>query len=430
MKKFTFKKGIRVPHNKITCGSPLTECPAPSTVYIPLAQHIGKPAVCCVSVGDKVKAGTIVGRADGFVSANVFSSVSGTVKAVERRKTPNGACAHVVIENDFRYETESLPKLANIDKDVLIERIAAAGIVGMGGAGFPASVKYSPKKSVDTFILNAAECEPYITCDHRLLLEQTECVLKGAAYLAAALGLDSFKIGIEDNKLDAVERINAIAAEKGMRAEVILLESRYPQGAEKQLIYAVTRRKVPRGGLPADVGVAVGNVHTAYAVCDAVVNGTPLYRRAMTGAGAVERPSNIWVRTGSKLSDCLEFCGGAKADCVKTLAGGPMMGTALDHTDYAVTKTTGALLLLDKKLVETSQPQPCINCGKCARACPMNLMPMYIDAYTLAENYGEAKRYGALDCIECGCCAFTCPAKRTIVQSVKVAKRKIKELGL
>ena len=430
MEKKTFKKGIKVPHNKITQAFPLAECPAPETVYIPMSQHIGKPAVPCVSVGQKVKAGTAVGRADGFVSADVFSSVSGTVKAIERRRTPNGACTHVVVENDGLYEVESLPKLTEFDKNSLIKRMKDAGLVGMGGAGFPSHVKYAPKTPVDMFVINAAECEPYITCDHRLIVEHAESILKGAEYLTKALGLDEFYIGIEDNKPDAVSELNRAAEKLGINVKVTVLKSKYPQGAEKQLIYAVTHRKVPRGGLPADVGVVVGNVHTAYAMYDAVTNGTPLYRRAVTVTGAVNKPSNLWVRTGTLFSDLVDFCGGTTGEVVKTLSGGPMMGAALDGTDYSVTKTSGALLFLNKEQSESVQPQRCINCGKCAKACPMNLMPMYIDAYTLAGDYATAKRYGALDCIECGCCAYVCPAKRTLVQSVKLAKKKIKENGL
>lgn len=431
MKSKSFKKGIHTPHNKITEGAPLTECPAPKTVYIPLAQHIGKPAVATVAVGDTVKIGTQIGRADGFVSANVFSSVSGTVKAVETRKTPTGRCEHIVIENDGRDEVQLLPPLNDRSRESLLARVKDAGLVGMGGAGFPTHVKYSPKSLVDTFIINAAECEPYITCDYRLLVEHTERVLKGARMLAELLGLNEFYIGIEDNKPQAIDALITSAVATKISAKVVALKSKYPQGAEKQLIYAVTGRKVPIGGLPSDVGVVVGNVHTSYALWDAVENNMPLFKRALTMCGgAISKPQNLWVRTGTTYSDCVEFCGGIKDDCVKTISGGPMMGFALDDTDYSVTKTTGALLFLSGAEANTLNPSPCINCAKCAKACPMNLMPMYIDAYTRRGDYATAKRYGALNCIECGCCAYSCPAKRPIVQSVRLCKRKIKELNL
>lgn len=430
MKTATFKKGIHPPHNKQSCDSALVECPAPSVVYIPLSQHIGRAATLCVSVGDAVKAGTLIGKAEGL-GANIFSSISGVVKGVEHRKTPTGACDHVVIENDGKYESVSLPKLSDRSKESVINRIKEAGLVGMGGAGFPSHVKYSPKKQVDTFIMNAAECEPYITCDYRLLVERTKEVLKGAALLAGALGLNSYYVGIEDNKRKAVEAIENTACELGLDVKVVVLKSKYPQGAEKQLIYAITKRKVPSGGLPADVGVVVGNVHTAYAAYDAVENGTPLYRRALTVCGGgIKEQKNIWARTGTLYSDCEKFCGGATEDCVKTISGGPMMGFALNDTEYSVSKTTGAILFLSSKEANMLSPGPCINCAKCRSVCPMNLMPMYIDTYAQNGDYGSAKKYGALNCIECGCCAYTCPAKRPIVQSVRLAKRMIKERGL
>lgn len=431
MEAKSFKKGIHPPHNKATENSPLVECEPPDIVYIPLAQHIGKPATPVVAAGDTVKAGTLIGRADGFVSANVFSSVSGVVKSVETRKTVAGSCLHIVIENDGLYETRSLPPIPDRSRESLLERVKDAGLVGMGGAGFPSHVKYSPKTPVDTFIINAAECEPYITCDYRLLVEHTEKVLLGAGMLASILGLKEYYIGIENNKPSAIAALERISADSRLPVKVIPLKSKYPQGAEKQLIYAVTGRKVPIGGLPADVGVVVGNVHTAYALYDAVENNTPLYRRALTVCGGgIQKAANLWVRTGTLYSDCVRFCGGVSDDCVKEISGGPMMGFALDDAEYSVTKTTGALLFLNRAEANVSQPSPCINCAKCARVCPMNLMPMYIDAYTLRGDYATAKKYGAANCIECGCCAYTCPAKRPIVQSVKLCKRKIKELKL
>ncbi len=430
MESKTFKKGIEVPHNKQTKDNVLCDCPTPATVYIPLSQHIGKSAVPTVAVGDSVKIGTLVGKGDGLVSANIFSSVSGVVKSVECRKTPVGAsCTHIVIENDGKHEETLLPPIKDFSPQSLLERMKDAGLVGMGGAGFPSHVKYAPKSKVDTFIINAAECEPYITCDHRLLLEKTESVLKGAEYLMMTLGLNKISFGVEDNKLDAIERLGKISSEMGVNAEIIVLKSKYPQGAEKQLIYAVTGRKVPRGKLPADIGVVVGNVHTAFAMYEAVELNKPLYRRAVTVCGdGITKTANLWVDIGTRYSDCVEYCGGVKADCVKIISGGPMMGFALDGLDYSVTKTTGSILALGSKSANIAKPQPCINCAKCAHACPMNLMPMYIDAYTQRGDYSAAKRYGALDCIECGCCAYTCPAKRPIVQSVRLCKAKLREV--
>lgn len=431
MQTKTFKKGIRVPHNKRTGDRPLEDCAVPDVLYISVAQHIGKPAVPVVAVGDTVKAGTLIAAADGAISSNIFSSVSGKVVAVEKRKTPTGAASHIVIENDGKYDEQKLPPLESRDKDAVLDRIFEAGIVGMGGAGFPTRVKFAPKTPVDTFIINAAECEPYITCDHRLLVEHTKEVLCGAALLAGVLGLDKFIVGIEDNKPDAIKALEDAKTELGIACDIVALKSKYPQGAEKQMIYAVTGRKVPAGGLPADVGVVVGNVHTAYAVYDAVENNTPLYRRALTVCGGgIKDAKNLWVRTGTRYSDLDAFCGGATDDCVKIISGGPMMGFAIEGEDYSVTKTTGAILYLSKSEANVLQPRPCINCSKCAKACPMNLMPMYIDAYALRGDFANAKKYGAMNCIECGCCAYSCPAKRPIVQSVRLAKRKIKEAKL
>ncbi|MBD5132221.1 MAG: electron transport complex subunit RsxC [Clostridiales bacterium] len=432
MRSKTFKRGIKVPHSKQTSEQSLAECATPALVYIPLSQHIGKPAAPCVSVGDEVKAGTLVGEGDGFVSANVFSSVSGVVKSIENRRTVSGKrCAHVVIQNDGLYQTQYLPDIADRSPESLLQRIKDAGLVGMGGAGFPSHVKFSPKAQIDTFIINAAECEPYITCDYRLLVEHAKSVIIGAGYLAKTLGLDKVFFGVEDNKPKAIEILNATARELEKNIEVVPLASKYPQGAEKQLIYAVTGRKVPIGKLPADVGVVVGNAHTAFAMYEAVELNKPLYRRALTVCGdGVTVTANLWVRIGTLYADCVAFCGGVKDDCAKLISGGPMMGFALDSLDYSVTKTTGSILALSGGRANTQNPQPCINCAKCASVCPMRLMPMYIDAYTLRGDYKSAKKYGAESCMECGCCAYTCPAKRPIVQSVKLAKAKIKELNL
>ncbi len=421
----TFKKGIHPPHNKLTHSAAITVCDAPNELAIPLSQHIGKSAICTVAVGDKVKAGTRIGAADGFVSADIFSSVSGVVKAVEKHKTVTGSCLHVVIENDGEYSEEKIKKPEQPDQTEIRELLRRAGLVGMGGAGFPAAVKYAPKNRIDTFILNAAECEPYITCDDRLLSEHTREVLRGAEMLALALGLKEFHIGIEDNKSEAISIVERTISSEKINAKVDILKSKYPQGAEKQLIYAVTRRKVPIGGLPSDVGVVVGNVHTAYSLFEAAENGTPLYSRAVTVSGDVSSPQNLWVRNGTPLKYIAEKCG-VDPSCVRIVSGGPMMGFALPDLDYYTTKTMGALLFLTRKDSNVDKPSPCINCGRCASVCPMNLMPMYIDAYTQIRDYGTAEKYGAKNCIECGSCAYVCPAKRPIVQSVRLCKKMLR----
>jgi electron transport complex protein RnfC len=434
----TFKHGVHPAANKgLSDKKNIVFMPPPSVVYISTAQHIGKAAKPLVAKGDRVIEGRKIGEADGFVSAPVFSSVTGTVREIKTLNTPLSRAEHIVIERDeTSEETFRFKPLAEKERtgENILQRIQECGIVGMGGAGFPTHVKLRPKDKVDTFIINAAECEPYITCDYRILLEYTEPFLRGALYMAKAVGLNKVYIGIEDNKADAANFVAGVAAEKKYDVEVVTLKSKYPQGAEKQLIYAMTGRKVPTGALPSKVGVVVDNVHTALSVCLAVEDGQPLYKRIMTVSGdAVNEPKNFWAAGGSLYSDIIAFCGGVKDGenaPVKLISGGPMMGIAVSDDEIASTKTTSCLLLLSEKEAFTGQPQPCINCGKCAAACPMRLMPMYIDSYILNGDVGGAVKYGAKNCIECGCCAFACPAKRPLVQSIRLAKKKARENNL
>lgn len=426
----TFKHGIH-PHSFkwMTEGAQTRTMPAPATVYIPVAQHIGKPAKPVVAPGDSVKRGQLIAAAEPGLSANIFASVSGTVKAIEDRVTVTGKCLHIVIENDGAFDTVSLEPMPGDEwtKEQLLARIAECGIVGMGGAGFPTAVKLDHRTSVDTFIINAAECEPFITCDYRILLERTDDFLDGALLLAKAAGVNHVTVAVEDNKRDAAQVISDRIAENQLNAEVVIVKTKYPQGAEKQLIYAVTKRKVPVGKLPSAVGCIVCNVHTAYSTHLAVRKGQPLYERYMTVAGrGVQTPSNLLVAIGTTYADAIAFCGGDRDEVVKLISGGPMMGLAVAGAEISVTKTSGSLLLLTREEAFTDSPGPCINCGKCAKACPMLLMPMYIDACALHGDLDGAIKYGAKNCIECGCCAYVCPAKRPLVQSIRLAKKKIK----
>ena len=435
---FTFKGGVHPPaHKELSDRKNVEYMPPPATVYIPLSQHIGKPAKAIVAVGDKVAEGQKIGEADGFVSVPVFSSVCGTVKAVENRATAFGKCKHIVIERSSDEETPAafrFPPLDSRDGASILRRIQESGIVGMGGAGFPVHVKLSPKEKIDKFIINAAECEPYITCDYRIMLEYTEQFLRGALYMAKAVGLDKAIVGIESNKTDAADFVSRVAKEKGYNVEVAVLKTKYPQGAEKQLIYAMTGRVVKAGGLPSGVGVIVSNVHTALSVALAVEDGQPLYKRIMTVTGdAVEEPKNFWCFTGTTYDDAVNFCGGAKTGedaPVKCLNGGPMMGVSVSDETIACTRTTSCILLLGKKSAFTGNSMPCINCGKCASACPMKLMPMYIDSYMRTGDLKGAVKYGAKYCIGCGCCAYVCPAKRPLLQSIKLAKKESMEAKL
>lgn len=428
MRSKTFKYGIHPEEKKeISKGMAIRElCPG-SLVKIPLDQHIGKPAVAVVAPGDAVKQGTLIAAAGGFVSANIHSSVSGTVKKVELQ--PNfrgGKSTCIFIENDFKYETDYLPPVVDFDRETLIKRAREAGIVGMGGAGFPLDVKLSPKNPVETLLINASECEPYITCDYRLMIERAEKILKGIEYLRIAAGAKNAVIGVEANKSDAYAELLRLAPGN---ITVEMLKTKYPEGGEKQLIYALTRKKVPAGKLPADIGYIVSNVATAYAMAEAVDEGKPLIERIVTVSGAaVKKPANYSVRIGTSFAELKEASEGGE-DFVKAIAGGPMMGFALHSVDFPVTKTSGALLLLTADEIREVEPTPCLNCGRCANVCPMSLLPMRTDALILHDKIEECKQYHPELCIECGCCAYVCPAKRPLVQTQRLAKKLIRQKG-
>jgi electron transport complex protein RnfC len=470
-----FKGGVHPPTNKLTSHIYISELTS-SKVYIPVVQHIGKPAVVCVKVGDYVKIGSLIAKADGDVSANIFSSVSGKVSAIATKPTAHGDVLHVVIDNDFSDQKEFLPRLENPSPEQIQKRIADCGIVGMGGAGFPTAAKLDVPDGVkvDTLIINGSECEPYITADHRIMLEYPEQILKGAKYIAKALNVENIIIGIEDNKKDAIEVLNKVIAQNNYSIKVVALKTKYPQGAEKQLIYSLTKRVVPAESLPFKVGVIVNNVHTALAVYYAVWEGQPLYRRVVTvSGGAVKNKGNYWIRIGTSYNDILNECKAVNsfenikvkqdlirekqaqyesnksskikreikqlqkeleqiksAQCYMIVNGGPMMGEAAKSADETVTATTSAVLFLTQNEINNIEPSQCINCGKCAMVCPMKLMPMYIDLACIAGDWAEAKKYGAVDCILCGCCSYICPAKRDLVSSMKRSKKMIAKRGM
>ncbi len=429
----TFRRGTHPSANKRTKDCPLYDFSIPDKLYVSLSQHIGAPAKAIVSVGDYVKEGQMIGEGSGFVSAHVFAPVSGTVSAIKRLSTANGVEAdHIVIDNDFKYDKVSLPVLENPDRDEILTRIKEAGIVGMGGATFPTHVKFAPSKPVDSLIINGAECEPYITCDYRLLVEHTDEFLRGVRYEMKALGVSKAYIGIESNKKEAI----AILASKcpdGGDISVLTLVAKYPQGAEKQLIYAILKRAVPPGGLPADVGCVVSNVHTALAVARAIELGEPLYKRAMTVSGrGVDKIGNYWVRTGTLYSYIYEHCRGSVDEDAtkKVVSGGPMMGFAQADLDVACAKGSSALLFLTKKEFNTDGTTQCINCGKCIQRCPMNLMPRDIERAIIAGDYETTAKLGVMNCIECGVCSYCCPSKRPLVQAIRLSKKEIKIRGI
>lgn len=409
----------------LASSSPLEVMPAPESVYVSVSQSLGKPAIPCVTVGQAVKEGEVIARADGAISSDVFASIAGTVEKIEEFATANGKETYIVIKSaegeKFRY-----PALENPSAEEIKSRIRDCGIVGLGGAGFPTAVKVAPRTPVDTLIVNGAECEPYLTCDHRLMIEKTDEIVRGARLVAKALGVSSIIIGIEANKPDAIK-----AFEPYEDIKVVILKKQYPMGGEKQLIYVTTGRKVGLGKLPADCGVVVQNVATCFAVCEAVEQGKPLYERVLTVSGkAVKTPKNIWVRVGTKIEDIINFCGGETVSPKKAVLGGPMTGVALAGYDGYTHKTTSGVLLLDEKEAAAEEPTPCLNCGMCADVCPMHLMPMNTAFYSAAGDFETAAKMGNVAyCIECGACEYVCPAKRPLIQAIRKTKAELRKNG-
>lgn len=430
----TFKGGVH-PHEtgngkQSTNAQPVIDAKVPACVVIPLSQHIGAPCKCVVPPGQTVAMGQVIGEAGGFVSAPVHASVSGTVKAISSCVVASGQRVNaVVIENDFqdRWDESVKPRqnVGSLDAKQLLDIVRDRGIVGLGGATFPTAVKLAPpaEKHVDTLILNGAECEPYLTSDHRLMVEHAAQVIDGMLLEAKILNATKLLVGIEDNKPDAVAAMRQAA--EGKNIEVVALPTRYPQGGEKQLIFALTGRRVPNGALPADVQTVVSNVSTAYAVSLAVRENKPLIDRVVTVAGRVKKPANLRVRIGTPLYDLVEACGGFEDGVRKIVLGGPMMGMAISSLNIPVTKSTGGLLAFGEEGVH-AQESSCIRCGRCVEACPMRLVPTRIDAFARRSQWEECSKLGAMNCMECGACTFVCPAKRELTQSCRMAKMGIR----
>ncbi len=414
---------------KLSSNSAIEILPPPEKVVIPLSMHIGAECVPMVKKGDKVLLGQIIGEAPSYVSAPIHSSVSGTVAAVEPRLHPNGKnVMSVVIENDGTdtYHESIIPREAEIaEKPALLNDIVkAAGIVGMGGAAFPTHVKIaSALNKVDTMIINAAECEPYITSDHRILLEQPDEVLSGIRYLMRMLGLNKAVLATEDNKLNAVKALKDKIAASGGDIEVLIFKTHYPQGAEKQLIQTVTGRQIPPGGLPADVGCIVFNTFTCWSVSRAVKTGVPAIDRVVTVSGpGIAAPSNFLCRIGTPVSQLIQASGGMRGEVNKVLMGGPMMGNAIYSLDVPVIKGTNSVLALTKDFDKYSENPTCIRCGRCVKVCPMRLQPLYLYINERKGNISELKRLNVADCIECGSCAYICPGRLQLVQSIRNGK--------
>lgn len=429
--KLTFRGGVHPKDNKVyTASKPIEELPVPQELAFPLSQHIGAPCTPCVQVGDQVKMGQKIADSDAFISAPIFSSVSGTVTKIEKRPVHNGTeVDSIIIENDYNDTMdESVVPIdyKSVAPDDIPGLVREAGIVGMGGAAFPTHVKLMPPPSakIDTVIINGAECEPYLTSDHRVMLETPEEVILGLKAVLYRFGITNGHIAIEDNKPDAIALMKKLCEKENITVDT--LKKKYPQGGEKQLIYAVTKRKVPVGKLPADVGCVVINVDTCSAIGRKFMYGTPLMRRIITVSGTpFEKNINYKVRLGTSVDFIIENAGGLKKTPKKLIVGGPMMGVAQFRTDIPVIKANSSILALTKKEAEIPEEDPCIRCGKCVEHCPMKLMPLYLQSYSDKGDLESCEKYNVTACIECGCCSFGCPSKRNLVQSIRIAKQKV-----
>ena len=419
-----FAGGVHPPENKYTEGIAIETVPSPKKVYIPFSQHTGKPARPLVQKDDVVKIGTKIGESEGFISVPIHASISGKVLALISHPHPVlGTSLCCVIESTGEEWEEGIKEnenYENLTRDELINIIKEAGIVGLGGAAFPTHVKLSPplEKPIDTLIINGCECEPMLTADHRLMLEQAQGIIGGAKIFQKILGATNLFFGIEDNKKDAVE----IFIEEGL--EVRTLKTKYPQGAEKQLIKAILNREVPRGGLPMDVGCVVQNVGTCYATFQAVTFHKPLIDRVVTVTGdGIKQPKNVLVRIGTPAIDVINFCGGYVEQTKIIVFGGPMMGIAQYSEDVPIIKgTSGIIVSTQSRVVEEG---PCVRCAHCVDVCPMGLMACEIYKFVKNKNFDKAKEYGVLDCIECGCCAYACTAGIPLVHYLKYGKSEV-----
>jgi len=429
----SFKGGIHPPYRKTRTAEVSVKIAAePEKVTIPMSLHIGAPAKPIVKKGEQVFIGTKIGEAQGFVSVPVHSSISGTVLSVKEEPHPNGNMVMAVtIENDGKNTVDpSIKSYGNYLKyepKEIINIIKECGLVGLGGATFPTHVKLTvpPDKNVDCVILNGAECEPYLTADHHLMRARPKRIVQGLRIAMRAAGVEKGYIGIESNKPDAIEKIRkAIGDDK--RMEVVVLKTKYPQGAEKQLINATTGRVVPSGKLPADVGVIVMNVGTACQIAVSFETGIPLHKRLLTCTGdAIKNARTLEVRVGVPLQEVINQCGGFIKTPKKIIMGGPMMGVAQFATNVPVIKGTSGILCLSESAGYIPETTNCIRCGKCTDVCPMHLQPLYISAFSQHGQLEKCEKFHALDCIECGSCSFICPAKRPLVSSIRVAKREI-----
>ncbi len=431
----TFKiGGVHPPENKLSAGAAIEALPLPDMVSIPVSQHIGAPAQVLVQKGDKVKVGTVIAKQAGFVSANIHSSVSGTVQKIEEVFDTSGyrrMAVLIKVEGDEWEDaidkSTALKSEITVQSSEIVQKVAEAGIVGLGGATFPTHVKLSVPagKKATILIINAVECEPYLTSDHQLMMEKDQEIMIGTSILMKALDVKEAAIGIENNKPDAIRKLTETAKNyPGIR--VVGLKVKYPQGAEKQLIKAIINREIPSGKLPIEVGAVVQNVGTAFAVYEAIQKNKPLIERVVTVTGkSLKKPANLLVRVGTPVQKMIDFTGGLPEDTVKVVNGGPMMGKAIRDLEVPVTKGTSGILILNQKDGERKEYVNCIRCGKCVTVCPMGLEPYILMTFGEKQMWTEAEQYHTMDCIECGSCSFTCPAYRPLLDYIRHGKSNV-----
>ena len=432
MSIFTFKGGIHPYDGKeLSKESPIKELKPGKLLYYPLSQHIGAPAECIVEKGERVLAYQMIAKAGGFVSSPIYSSVSGIVKGIASHRNVMGDNVNcIVIENDEEYEMAppiNDKKFEEMSKQEIIDCIGKAGIIGMGGAGFPTQVKLSPKEpdKIDHIIVNCAECEPYLTSDYRKMLEEPDKLIKGLEIEVSLFENAKGILAIEDNKPDCIELLTKMTADNP-KISVIPLKTKYPQGSERHLIYAVTKRKLNSKMLPADVGCIVNNVDTVIAINNAIMEGKPLCERIITFTGdAVNTPQNFRALTGMLYSEIIEQAGGFNCEPEKVISGGPMMGFSLFEYDVPVTKSSSALLAFKKDTVSKNKETACINCGRCAEACPSLLYPGILEQYATHRDEEAFKKLNGMECVECGSCSYVCPAKRQLCQSIKSMRKEL-----
>lgn len=432
MSILTFKGGVHPYDGKdLSKDEQIVEYNPQGEIAIAVSQHIGAPAKPIVSKGDSVKVGQKIAEAAGFISANVHSSVSGTVKAIEPRFMANGGKVDcIIIENDNNYEEIEYSKPKPLDKltpDEIRDLVKEAGVVGMGGACFPTNVKLSPKNQddIDYIIVNGAECEPYLTSDYRRMIEEPKVLIEGLKVVLKIFPKAKGVIGIEDNKPAAIKKLKELVKDED-RIEVKQLYTKYPQGAERMLIYAITGRKINSSMLPADVGCVVDNVDTLFAIRDAVIEGKPLINRVITVTGdAISSPKNFLVRIGTNHRELIEAAGGFKVEPEKVISGGPMMGIAMSNLDVPVLKGSSALLCMEHDIVSSVEETSCINCGRCVSVCPGHVLPSRLADLSIRGDMEQFEKMNGLECCECGCCSFVCPAKRNLTQAIKSMRKQV-----